>query len=157
MESPSTAACCTTVHASGRYHRSSHPVMAIPGCQFNYICNELQSRTGGLTCDPDQKYRRHKFWTWILAWKSWGMKNLHPDKVVHALIPEHWGKEISEFMVSLGQNKPQIPAWWCTPLVWNTPLTRDRHKNIGGRKIHSSLHACIYLSADLLEPTFTED
>jgi hypothetical protein len=27
--------------------------MAIPGSQLDYIWNELQSRIGGLTCDPD--------------------------------------------------------------------------------------------------------
>jgi hypothetical protein len=27
--------------------------MAIPGCQLDYIWNELQSRIEGLTCDPD--------------------------------------------------------------------------------------------------------
>jgi hypothetical protein len=26
-------------------------VLAIPGCQLNYIWNELQSRNGGHTCD----------------------------------------------------------------------------------------------------------
>ena len=33
-------------------------VMAIPGCQLDYIWNELQSRNGGHTCDPDLKSRR---------------------------------------------------------------------------------------------------
>jgi hypothetical protein len=28
-------------------------VMAILGCQLDYIWNELQSRNGGHTCDPD--------------------------------------------------------------------------------------------------------
>lgn len=28
-------------------------VTAIPGCQHDYIRNELQSRNGGHTCDPD--------------------------------------------------------------------------------------------------------
>ena len=27
--------------------------MAIPGCQLDYIWNELQSRNEGHTCDPD--------------------------------------------------------------------------------------------------------
>jgi hypothetical protein len=27
--------------------------MAIPGCQLDLIWNELQSRVGRLTCDPD--------------------------------------------------------------------------------------------------------
>jgi hypothetical protein len=28
-------------------------IVAIPGCQLEYIQNELQSRIGRLTCDPD--------------------------------------------------------------------------------------------------------
>ena len=45
-------------------------VMAIPGCQLDYIWNELQSRIGRVTCDPDLEAWRHKFLTWILAWRS---------------------------------------------------------------------------------------
>jgi hypothetical protein len=30
-----------------------HTVVAIPGCQLDYIWNELQSRIGRLTSDPD--------------------------------------------------------------------------------------------------------
>jgi hypothetical protein len=45
-------------------------VMAITGCQLGYIWNDLQSRMGGLTCDPDFEAGRHKFLTWILAWRS---------------------------------------------------------------------------------------
>ena len=33
-------------------------VMATPGCQTDCICNELQSRNGGHTCDPDLEARR---------------------------------------------------------------------------------------------------
>ena len=33
-------------------------VVAIPGCQPDYIWNELQSRSGGHTCDPDLEARR---------------------------------------------------------------------------------------------------
>jgi hypothetical protein len=44
-------------------------VMAIPGCQLDYIWNELQSRIGRLTCDPDLEAGTHKFLTWILAWR----------------------------------------------------------------------------------------
>ena len=44
-------------------------VMAIPGCQLDYIWNELQSRIGRLTCDPDLEAGRNKFLTWILAWR----------------------------------------------------------------------------------------
>ena len=45
-------------------------LVAIPGCQLNYIRNEQQSRNGRLTCDPDIAAGRYKFLTWILAWRS---------------------------------------------------------------------------------------
>jgi hypothetical protein len=44
-------------------------VVAILGCQFDYIWSELQSRIAGLTYDPDLEAGRHKFLTWILAWR----------------------------------------------------------------------------------------
>jgi hypothetical protein len=62
--------------------------MAIHGCQLDYIWNELQSRIGGLTCDPDLEAGGHRFLTWILAWRSQGtvaIESLGPGKVVHAL------------------------------------------------------------------------
>jgi hypothetical protein len=37
----------------------SHTVVAIPGCQLDYIWNELQSRIGRLTSDP-----------YLEAWRS---------------------------------------------------------------------------------------
>ena len=37
--------------------------MAILGCQLDYIWNELQSRNGGHTCDPDLEAGRHKLLT----------------------------------------------------------------------------------------------
>jgi hypothetical protein len=40
--------------------------VAIPGCQLDYIWNELQSRIGRLTCDPNLEAGRYKFLTWIL-------------------------------------------------------------------------------------------
>jgi hypothetical protein len=67
------------------------------------------------------------------------------------------GGKISEFQVSLGQNKSQIQAWWYTPVIWATPYAGGLHKDMERRKIHSSLPACIYLPAYLLEPTSTED
>ena len=36
------------------------PVMAIPGCQLNYIWNELQPRIGRLTCDLNLESGRSK-------------------------------------------------------------------------------------------------
>ena len=32
-------------------------IIAIPGCQLDYIWNELQPRNGGHTCDPDHEAR----------------------------------------------------------------------------------------------------
>jgi hypothetical protein len=64
--------------------------MTIPGCQLDYIWNELQSRIEELTCDPDLEAGRYKFLTWILAWRSWGivtMKSLGSGKVVHTFNP----------------------------------------------------------------------
>lgn len=46
------------------------PRVAIPGCQLEYIWNELQSRVGRLTNDPNLEAGRQKFLTWILAWGS---------------------------------------------------------------------------------------
>jgi hypothetical protein len=37
----------------------STSVVAIPGCQLDYIWNGLQSRIGRLTCDPDFEAARH--------------------------------------------------------------------------------------------------
>jgi hypothetical protein len=45
-------------------------VVAIPGCQLDYIWNELQSRIGRLTSDPNLEAGRYKFLTWILIWRS---------------------------------------------------------------------------------------
>jgi hypothetical protein len=80
------------------------------------------------------------------------MKSLGPGKVVHAFNPRRLKQG-----VSLGQNKPHITAWWYTPLIWATPSAGDLHKDIGRRQIHSSLPACPYLPAHLLESTSAED
>jgi hypothetical protein len=67
-------------------HHQCSSVMDIPGCHLDSIWNDLQSRIGGLTCDPDLEAGRHKFLTWILAWRSWGivsMKSLGPGQTVH--------------------------------------------------------------------------
>jgi hypothetical protein len=58
----------------GRIRYSSHlcmrPVMAILGCQLNYIWNELQSRIGGLTSDPNLEAGR------LVSDLDLGMENL---------------------------------------------------------------------------------
>ena len=99
---------------SGSFHptmsvveRPSDTVVAIPGCQLDYIWNELQSRIGGLTCDPDLETGRQKFLTWILAWRSWSivaMKSLGPGKVVHTFNPRRLVQG------QPGTNKSQIPG-----------------------------------------------
>jgi hypothetical protein len=55
-------------YANQRSKRAN--VMAIPGCQLDDIWNELQSKIGRLTCDPNLEVGRYKFLTWILAWES---------------------------------------------------------------------------------------
>ena len=47
--------------------------MAISGCQLDYIWNELQSRIGRLTYDPNLEAQRYKCLTLILVWKSWSI------------------------------------------------------------------------------------
>jgi hypothetical protein len=49
----------------------SGTVVALSGCQLDYIWNELQSRIERLTSDPNLEAWRYKFLTWILAWRSW--------------------------------------------------------------------------------------
>jgi hypothetical protein len=45
-------------------------LVAIPGCQLDYIWNERQSRIGRLTSDPYLEIWRKKFLIWILVWRS---------------------------------------------------------------------------------------
>jgi hypothetical protein len=45
-------------------------VVDIPGCQCDYIWNELQSKIGRLACNPDLEAGRYKFLIWILVWRS---------------------------------------------------------------------------------------
>ena len=42
--------------------------MAISGCQLDYIWNELQSRSGGHTCDPDLEAESQRLLTGNLTW-----------------------------------------------------------------------------------------
>jgi hypothetical protein len=65
-------------------------VVAIPGCYLDCIWNKLQFRNEEHTCDPDLESGRHRFQTWIVLWRSWGivaMKNSGPGKVVHTFNP----------------------------------------------------------------------
>lgn len=40
--------------------------MPVLGCQCDCVWNELQSRHGGRTCDPDLEAGRHRLLIWIL-------------------------------------------------------------------------------------------
>jgi hypothetical protein len=91
------------------------------------------------TCNPDLEAGRHKFLTWILAWRSWGlvaMKNLGPGKIVQTFNPRRpkQGDLWVQGKVSLEQYKSQIQLWWHKPLIWATPSTGDLPKDIGRRK-----------------------
>jgi hypothetical protein len=70
-----------------------------PGCQLDYIWNELQSR-----------------------------KILGPGKIVHAFNPRR-SKQISAFKTSLGQSKFQIQVWWYTPFIWAISSVGDLYKD----------------------------
>jgi hypothetical protein len=85
-----------------------------------------------------------------------GHESLGPDKVVHTFNPRRLRQGDLRVKVSLGQSKPQILVWWYTALIWATPSAADLQKDIGRRKIHSSLPACTYLPAPLLESTSTQ-
>ena len=98
-------------------------VVAILGCQLDYIWNELQSRIRGLTCDPDLGAGRYKLLIWILAWRSWGIVAMYPRRQGGLWVQGH-----------LGQSKSQIQVWWYTPLIRATPSAGDLHKDIGRRK-----------------------
>lgn len=64
-------------------------MMAISGCHFDYVWNEVQYRNGEYTYDSDLEAGRH-----------------------NAFILRRIRKEISEFKVSLGKSKSKIQAWW---------------------------------------------
>ena len=61
---------CVNIHTHTHTHTHIHSdllalpcVVAIPGCQLDCIWNELQSRTGRLSCDSDLEAGRYKFLT----------------------------------------------------------------------------------------------
>ena len=74
------------------------------------------------------------------------MKSLGPGKVVQAFNP----RKLKQGVQGQPETK-QVPN-----LIWDPPSAGGLHKNVG-RKIRSSMPACIYLPAHLLEPTSTED
>jgi hypothetical protein len=103
-------------------------VVAIFGCQLDYMWNELQSRIGSLTCDPDLEAWRYKFLTWILAWRSWGIVTMNPRRLRQG---DLWVQS------HLGQSKSQIQVWWHKSLIWATPSIGD---------IRTSMHSCCWPS-----------
>ena len=124
---------------------SSHCVLvrAIPGCQLDYIWNELQSRIGGLTCDPDLEAGRHKFLTWILARKFLSSRSA-------------WGKASPRSRLG-GTHTPLI---WATPyvgphLMQGHTLCWSLYKDTGRRKNH--FFFCLNLLARRSVGTSTED
>jgi hypothetical protein len=134
--------------------------MGIPGCQLDYVWNGPQSRIGGLTCKPGLEAGRHKFLTWILAWRSWGtvaMKSLGPGKVVHTFNPRRLRQGDLWVQGQPGSKQVPDPGVVVHTLIWATPSAGDLYKAIRRRKSHSSLPACTYLPAHLLEPASTED
>lgn len=58
-----------TLEGKARPSVLNHPchgiVVAIPGCQLDYIWNDLHSRNGGHTRDPDLEAGRHRLLTRI--------------------------------------------------------------------------------------------
>jgi hypothetical protein len=108
-------------------------VMAIPGCQLDYIWNEWQSKIRRITCNPDLEAGRHKFLTWILVWRSWGIGAMHPRRL---------RQEDLWVQGHLGHSKYQIQVWWYTPLICVTPSAGSLHGAIGRRKICFCLLAC---------------
>jgi len=112
-------------------------VKAIPGCQPDCIWNELQSRIGGLACDPDLEARRHTFLTWILAWRSWvivAMKSLGP----HTFNPRRLSQ--GDLWVQSQPGTKQVPDPGVVAHTFNPGHTFcwGLHKDVGRRKIHSS-------------------
>ena len=105
-------------------------VVAICGCQLDYMWKELQSRIWRLTCDPNLEAGRYKFLTWILALRSWGLVAMNPRKLRQG---DLWVQG------HLGQSKSQIQAWWHRPVIGATPSAGDLYKDIGRRKICSLL------------------
>jgi hypothetical protein len=132
--------------------------MAIPGCQLDFIWNELQPRNGGHTCDIDLKAGRHRFLT--LTWRSCGlvaMKNLGPGKVIHAFNPRRLRQ--ADLWIQGQPGTKQVPDPDVVLHTFNLGHTFCWRpiQGYGRRKAHSSLTAYTYLSAHLLESTSTED
>ena len=134
--------------------------MAIPDCQLNYIWDELQSRIGGFIWDPDLEDGRHKFLTWILAWRSWGivtMKSLGSGKVVHTFNPSKLRQR--DLWVQGQPGTKQVPDPGVVAHTFNLGHTFCWRHTKGHWQKEGLLFfaACIYLPTHLLESTSTED
>ena len=65
-------------------------MMAISGCQLDYMWTEVQYRNRGHNCDADLEGRRHRLLKKNLEWRSGSrvtMKSLAPGKVVPSFNP----------------------------------------------------------------------
>ena len=135
------------------------------------IWNELRSGIRALSCDPDLEAGRHKFLTWILAWRSRGlvaMKSLGPDKVMHTFNPRRLRQ--GDLGVQGQPGTKQIPdpglvahtfnlahtSCWPTPLIW-PHLTSTSSSGRGKKEDLLFFATCIYVPAHLLESTSVED
>ena len=94
-------------------------VVAIPSCQLDYIWNELQSRIGRLTYDPNLEAQRYKFLTRILTWRSWSIVAMNSRRLRQG---DLWV-----------QGHLELKVWWHMPLIWATPFARDIRTLEGGR------------------------
>jgi hypothetical protein len=96
-------------------------VVAIPGCQLDYIWNELQSRIRTLTSDPNLEAGRY------VSDLDLGMVILWPSGYEFQKIKS--GRSLSS----------RSSGRWHTSLIWVIPSAGDQHKDIGRRKIYSLL------------------
>jgi len=109
--------------------------VAIPGCQLDYIWNELQPRIGRLTFDPD-----------LEADLDFGMKILRQSSYES----QEFRAKRSEFKVTWDQDPDPVVV--VHTLIWATTSAGDFHKDIGRRK---SLFSTDYLpcwTEPLLDP-----
>ena len=80
------------------------------------------------------------------------MKSLGTGKVVHALNPGRLRQDLLSLRSPWDKQVPD-PGVVTHTFNLDTPSAGGLHKDIGRRKILSSLPACTYLLAHLLEPT----
>jgi hypothetical protein len=113
-----------------------HPPPTLPGCSgYSWLSTWLY-----LKWTTIQNQRAH-LWPW-----SWGWEIQASDLDLGMEILRHSGYVSQEARRSLssrssGTKQVPDPGEWYTPLIWATPSAEDLHKDIGRRKISSSLPA----------------